>query len=343
MSNDDAASSPSLLRDAYNGARWLAGDPKGHYESWFMRANHPSEPRAFWIRYTIFSPKGRPKEAIGELWAMWFDGAKKTIAAVKQELPVKECSFAKSHLGARIGSATLDGSSLRGEAKGAQTIAWSLRYTSPERPLFLLDKSLYAGSFPKAKALVPSPFARFDGTITIDGEEQNIDGWLGSQNHNWGEKHTDQYAWGQVVGFDDAPDAFLEVITARVKIGPVLTPAMTVMVLRLDGRDIAFNTIRQGLRARGKYDYFQWRFASGDDSIRIEGTIAAAADEFVGLPYYDPPGGTKTVLNSKIARCDLTVREEGKPVRTMSTRHRAAFEIGTNAHDHGVRVLPAPR
>ncbi len=42
---------------------------QGHYESFFQRANHPSRPLAFWIRYTIFSPKNRPQDALGEVWA----------------------------------------------------------------------------------------------------------------------------------------------------------------------------------------------------------------------------------------------------------------------------------
>ena len=50
------------------------GQTTGHYESFFLRANHPSLPLAFWIRYTIFSPQGQPEKAIGELWAVYFDG-----------------------------------------------------------------------------------------------------------------------------------------------------------------------------------------------------------------------------------------------------------------------------
>ena len=41
-----------------NHARFAAADATGHYESFFQRANHPTEPRAFWIRYTVFSPSG---------------------------------------------------------------------------------------------------------------------------------------------------------------------------------------------------------------------------------------------------------------------------------------------
>ena len=55
----------SAERAAWNGARWRPDDPRGHYESWFCPANHPTEPLAFWIRYTIFSPRGRPEDADG--------------------------------------------------------------------------------------------------------------------------------------------------------------------------------------------------------------------------------------------------------------------------------------
>jgi hypothetical protein len=48
--------------------------------------------------------------------------------------------------------------------------------------------------------------------------------WVGSQNHNWGSKHTDRYSWGQVAGFDAHPESFLEVATARLKLGPLWTP-----------------------------------------------------------------------------------------------------------------------
>jgi hypothetical protein len=327
-------------RREWNGARWTAGDPRGHYESWFQRANHPTRPRAFWIRYTIFSPEGRPTDAIGELWAVAFDGETGRIVAVKEEHPIRVCSFAKSELSARVADSSVDDARLRGAAAcGGHRIGWDLAYTSPAPPLLFLDRALYGGPFPKAKALVGSPFAAYTGSLKVDDEAWEIDGWVGSQNHNWGEKHTDRYAWAQVAGFDDAPDAFLEVATAQVKLGPMTTPPLTVLVLRLDGEELAFNTIGKALRAKGDYDFFQWRFETGDDALRVSGIVAAAACDFVGLPYKNPPGGTKTCLNSKIARCDVTVRRRGRAPLSLSTRNRAAFELLTDATDHGVRVL----
>jgi len=57
------------------------------------------------------------------------------------------------------------------------------------------------------------------------------------------------------------------------------------------------------------------------------------------LPYDNPPGGRKTCLNSKIARCQLTVRLPGRPPRTLTSERRAAFELITDQTDHGVPVL----
>jgi len=133
--------------------------------------------------------------------------------------------------------------------------------------------------------------ARFNGVIQLDGESLTVDSWIGSQNHNWGVKHTDRYAYGQVCGFDNAPDSFLEVATAKVKIGPLWTPAMTLIVLRHQGREFALNGIWRSLRARGDYEYFQWRFASENADAAIEGEIAAPRENFVGLRYYNPPAG----------------------------------------------------
>lgn len=328
-----------MNRDLANGARFAPGSTRGHYESWFCRANHPSRPLAFWIRYTIFAPKRAPG-TLGELWAMFFDGENGVVTAVKREVPIDDCRFASRGLDVRIAEATLDADTLRGEASsGAHRIAWELRYTTPSPPLFLLDRRLYRAPLPKAKALVGSPHAAYFGALVVDGVEHDIDGWIGSQNHNWGSKHTDRYAWGQVAGFDDAPDAFLELATAQVSVGPWMTPPVTVLVLRLDGEELAFNTLGRAARASGEYEDFTWRFSTGDRRTRIEGTIDASPSAFVGLPYYDPPGGTKICLNTKLAQCALTVHRPGRPPRTLHTAHRAAFEILTDTPAPGIPLL----
>lgn len=325
-------------RAFWNGVRWRPEERRGHYESWFLRANHPTAPRAFWIRYTIFEPLGAPERARGELWAVWFDGDARRVVGSKMDVPIERCSFGKSALEVKIGTAELDAARAEGGCEGqGHALSWQLEHRSDESPLLLLDRRLYGAPLPKAKALVPAPQTVFDGTITVDGEPIAIDGWVGSQNHNWGSKHTDRYAWAQVAGFDERPDAFLEVACAQVALGPVMTPRLTPIVLRLDGEEHAVSSLAASARARGRYDYFRFTFeAETASGVSIAGAVAAPRYAFVALPYDNPPGGTKTCLNAKIASCHLTVRRPGQPPLALSTAHRAAFEILTDDEDHGV-------
>jgi hypothetical protein len=295
---------------------------------------------AFWIRYTSFSPKGLPNKACGEIWAIYFDGETKRITAVKETVPISQCSFSRTQLDVRINSATLTEGSLHGRAVSPSHIfQWSLRFTGHEPPLLLLPESLYEGGFPKAKSLVGTPNADYTGTFTVDGREIPIDGWRGSQNHNWGSRHTDRYAWGQVAGFDNAPDAFLECCTAQVKIGPVWSPRLTFVVLRDEGQETALNGLLQAVRAYGNFDFFTWTIDARSPQTRIYGHIHAPATVFVGLSYQNPPSGRKTCLNTKLASAEITVERRGQPPRTLKTMHRAAFEILTDRADHGVAIV----
>jgi hypothetical protein len=193
---------------------------------------------------------------------------------------------------------------------------------------------------PKAKSLVPLPLARFSGSLVVAGDRIEVDDWIGSQNHNWGSRHTDHYAWGQVAGFDDAPQSFLEVATARLKLGPLWTPFMTLLVLRHGGRDIALNGLVQSLRARGRFSYFEWSFRSEGASHAVEGRITAPRDSFVGLGYDNPPGGVKHCLNSKLASCVVTlVDKTTQSTVLLESNRRAAFEILTDDTSHGVPIV----
>lgn len=326
----------SVIREAtrrdleyWQGARYRAGQTHGHYESWFLRANHPTRPLAFWIRYTIFVPHGRAQEAIGELWAIHFDGERRRIRVAKSELPISRCSFASSGLAVRIGDATLEPGELHGAASGAHAIRWALRYRGGDRPMVFLPERAYEARLPRAKALCTRPQVVFDGSIDVNAESFAIDGWIGSENHNWGSRHTDRYAWGQVVGFEEAPDAFLECATAQLKMGPIFTPRLTILCLRFDGVDYRLNSPLGMFRAQGTWTDFDWRFDSAASGVRMWGRIHAEREDVVSLTYYNPPGGNHTCMNSKIAACEVTLDRPGESPVMLTTRHRAAFEILT--------------
>ena len=53
----------------------------------------------------------------------------------------------------------------------------------------------------------------------------------------------------------------------------------------------------------------------------------------------NPPGGSKTCLNCKLATAEFSLERPGQPVRTLLARQRAAFEILTDRDDHGVAIV----
>ena len=319
-----------------NNLRFDSKSQKGHYESYFLRANHPTKKEAFWIRYTIFSPKGDPARSIGELWAIYFgpDGH----FASKKEVPATECGLNNTHFDLRIDDSIIRSNQAVGNI---DQFSWDLQYESNQEPIFLLPLNYYSIPFPKAKALVPQPFARFNGSLKVQGKKINITDWVGSQNHNWGEKHTDYYAWGQVAGFDKYPDSFLELITAQLKIGPVTTPFLTMMVLRHNQKEYRLNTMVNAIQSKASFGFFHWEFTSENSEVKISGKIEAAKEDFVGLNYYNPPGGSKDCLNSKVASCKIVVEEKSKiGIRhELECKNRAAFEILTDKKNHGIPVL----
>jgi len=316
----------------------------GQYESFYQRANHPTLPLAFWIRYTVFSPAGRPDDAIGELWAVYFDGVNGRHAVAKQEYPISECSFARDDFRVWTGASELGVGRLHGACAGSglgsrDALAWDLQYDGAAPPLFLLPQRLYRGGFPKAKSLVAYPSARYRGHLMVNGRTVVVTDWIGSQNHNWGSRHTDRYAFGQVAGFDDAPDSFLEIATAQAKIGPIRTPFLTFLVLRHAGRQHSLVSLREAFRAKATYRPFKWTFESENEDARVAGTIAAAPEAFVGLGYRNPPGGTKYCLNTKIGTCEVELTEKATGARhVLRTRDRALFEILTDDLDHGIAI-----
>ena len=163
-------SSQAFMDENINFTRYRKGQKKGHYESFFLRANHPEEPLAFWIRYTIFSPENRPDDAIGEIWASYFDGNTKKHTAVKEEFPLSDCLFKEDDFNVRVGEAGLDSKNVKGmSSSGENSITWDLDYSGDESPLLLLPPKFYNRSFPKAKSQVGLPLAVFNGLIIVNG------------------------------------------------------------------------------------------------------------------------------------------------------------------------------
>ena len=276
------------------------------------------------------------------MWGIWFDGEAGRHTVVKKIVPIASCDFAATRFSVRIGDAILEPQSLKGSvASGGHHLTWHLDYGGTQTPLLLLPLKRYMGKFPRSKSLVGLPLAVFNGFWAGDDKRIEIDDWVGSQNHHWGTRHSGDYAWGQVAGFDTHPESFLEAATACLRWGLLRTPYVTPVVLRHRGEEFAFNTFFRICDSRGSFSHFTWVFRAETRGILIDGTIAAPRDAFVGLAYPNPAGGLKHCITTKIASCEVRFEDRrGKKTKreVLFTRNRAAFEILTDERDHGVPI-----
>ncbi|MBL8019023.1 MAG: hypothetical protein JNM27_05120, partial [Leptospirales bacterium] len=124
---------------------------------------------------------------------------------------------------------------------------------------------------------------------------------------------------------------------ARLKIGPIWTPALTPIVLRHQGKEYRLNQLARTL-GRARFGYFWWEFRATSPEIELEGEIKGRPADFICLKYYNPPGGFKYCLNSKIASCRLKLRIGDSESLTLESPHNAAFEILTDLNDHGLSI-----
>jgi hypothetical protein len=236
--------------------------------------------------------------------------------------------FGREGLDIEIAGSSLTDLGAAGTCQGlGHRLEWELGMHGGSSPLLDLPEHRYRGGFPRAKVVVPRPACRFAGTVVVDGEPIAIEDWTGSQNHNWGPAHTDRYAWGQVAGFDGHEDVFLECASARVRVGPVLTPWLTLAVIRLGGEEVRFNGLARAPFGRVRIDGPRWSFAATNGRDRLAVRMTADPALFADLRYRDPPGGMKVCRNTKLASCELELVRPRRPLLTMRTAHRAAFEL----------------
>jgi hypothetical protein len=324
-----------------SGARFIAAKG-GHYESWFLRGHHPTRPLAFWIRYTVtrFQKTG---EVRAERFGIYFDGERKRHIAVRETEPIARCAFVPRGLDVSIGDSSLMANRAVGsvsmlgrpgerpsEGPGdrpseGHEIRWDLRWEDGLGPILLLPERLYSGGFPKAKSLVIDANVRFSGRLEVDDDIVDLDGWMGSVNHNWGSRHTDEYAWGQVTGFDGEASTYLEVASARLRVGGMLTPAMTPIVLVYRGQRYAMNALHT-VFGRASLHGLRWVFRARTREVDLVGVMSAKPIDVVTLDYLDPSGETKLCINTKLARCELRLVFGGEE-RRLVTSDGAAFEV----------------
>jgi hypothetical protein len=272
----------------------IALERSGIYESHYLEAHSPDGDRGLWIKHTLFRPLGG--EACIELWFVWFVRGRPPRVC-RMDLP-----WDRLVLGAGpeilAGPVRLTPTAAEGALGGAR---WRLRLWGADKPLYHLGwRPLYRLGFPKKKILTPAPGLRFEGTVQLDGQQHELDGWVGLRGHNWGSEHAHSYAYGNCNRWDDGVRRSVDGFTARIRIAGHVSPPLSALCVRAPEGDRELTRPWQWPR-HGRLDGSSWHLRRPHTHL----VMRCEPGDMVGLRYRQPAGGEQYCYNTKFAQVSL--------------------------------------
>lgn len=317
-----------------NSCRFMA-DGAGHYEVWFFTLNDPNSKSAFWFRYALDAEIGS-NVATPSLWAMFFDGGRTVRPfGILNAFPERSWSSAEGAV-ITIGAAAFAPPSLTGRASDdVHSIDWDLSFEQNVGVFEHVNPRMQAMVRPKSHICAPSLATRFHGSVCVDGRTYPIDNAPGCQQHLWGRKHAETWAWAHCNAFENEPDAVFEGLAARTRVGPIRTPPITMIYLRCDGVEYRFNTLWNAMTTRNRFGQNEWRFIAGNRTTRLRGVARGDFGCFLQVGYVDPDGNRTFCINSELANLELVLEKRANlfgvwsPYRTLSSNATTHFELAS--------------
>ena len=310
----------------------------GHYESFYIKATCPGGGRAVWIRHTVHKRPGG--ELAGSIWFTWFDQRAPGPVASKVTVDAGRVS-APAGAYIEVGEARLEPGRARGTMAAARhEPSWDLTFTDrAEAFRHLPYEFLYRARLPRTKLLSPHPDARFSGSVTVDGERIELEGWPGMVGHNWGAEHAERWIWMQANDLRGG-EGYFDAALGRIKVGPMTTPWIANAVLGLDGEAHRLGGLDRIRSTRVGERPTSCEFALAGKGIEVRGRIGSEARNFVGWVYADPVGPEHNTVNCSICDLELTVERPGEIPRRIECAGGAAYELGMRETDHGIALQP---
>jgi hypothetical protein len=199
---------------------------------------------------------------------------------------------------------------------------------------------MYRARLPRTKALSLYPATAFSGRLELDGRVVELDGWPGMIGHNWGAEHAERWIWLHAAGFAGDPDARIDAIIGRIRVGQLTVPWIANGGLWL-GDELHRLGGPQRLRATAVDETpSRCRFTLPGDGVTVEGLLEADQKDLVAWRYSDPGGAAHDVTHSSIARMRLTLARDGAAPTELGQAVGATYELGMREQDHGVPLAP---
>jgi hypothetical protein len=313
----------------------------GMYESFYLRAVSPREPLGVWIRHTVQKAPGA--RGRGAVWCTVFDAARG--APFMQKL-ASDRLLVPAGGWIEVGDPSGQGGALgpEGARGGCGAAEWWLGFASLEPELRHLPREwLYRAPLPRTKLTSPAPSATFSGRLRIESRaDVELAGWQGMVGHNWGAEHAERWIWLHGVGFDGAPDAWIDVALGRVKVAGRLSPWVANGALSLDGRRLRLGGLgARGLEVREGPEGCTLRLPAPDGLV-VHARASVPPGTAAGWRYADPDGESEhDVVNCSISALELELEQAGGGSgRSLRSAHGGAYELGMRERDHGVPIAP---
>jgi hypothetical protein len=321
----------------------------GHYESFYIKACHPSGGMGIWIRHTVHKRPGA--EATASIWFTLFDARAAAPKATKVTVPARDLRsdddlyIAIGQPGAPDGQGDAmlqDGRAIGRVETEALTASWDLTFADESEPFRFLPRGwMYKTKLPKTKFISPYPSALFTGKLTVDGWNVDLEGWPGMIGHNWGAEHAERWVWIQGAAFADRPrDTYFDAGAARIKVGAATVPWIANGRLVLDGEEHRLGGLERMRSTKIDETPTRCDFVLHGSGVVVRGNVSAEPKDFVGWVYADPGDGEHNTVNCSISNMELLVERSGKPAETLVVRGGAAYELGMRETDHGIPIQP---
>lgn len=311
--------------------RWKGQD--GFFEIWFVVVLDLAGDRAWWLRYTLFTPApGAPGEPRATVWAAAFDCASATTPAVALKAIHPLSAFdagSPERFGIRIGDSSLSPGLCQGKvASGGHSIAWDLRYTPESAPAVRRE--------PRGAGLLPLPThvhhahddIAFTGTVTVDGQRYEVRGAPGLQKHLWGRRRLEELTWLYCPRFREDPEARLEVLSVLPKRGGA-SPRLSPIYLRTSDARHTFHEVPNLLFSRLESPApGELRFQATSATTSMRGRAWCDPRTLVGYDYRDPKGWDVHIAQSDVASCEVELFSRSHPFAAWKQTGRLTSAVG---------------
>lgn len=286
----------------------------GRLEVWYDTFSDEKTGMGFWIHHELITPSNGA-EPYGHGWIAVFSREDESPPLWKRFGPFSlgdgeffEAGDVVAEPGRRIGSA--------GKG-GEEEIRWELTYEDSSKPLYTFTKSAWEKQLLPSCQVVPSPQARFSGTISVGRKRIELDAARGAAARIYGKANAKKWAW---LHADLGGGDVLEIVAAAPRHGPLghlHVPPIAFVQLRFDGSDWPRNSIAAAPLFKARIDMAresqlgpkEWSLEGRVGNKKLSAWVTLPEGKTVSIGYVDPDGERACCVNSEVANAHVVLKE----------------------------------